>query len=192
MATYQDLLSEYKKLAKRADQRLVRLERAAELPGYKTATKWAYARAVKDIEHWSGTSGKPRFNTKAPENAQQLQAKINDIKQFLEAPTSTKSGITSVYKKRADTINKQYGTNFKWQDMANYYQSGMAKTLSEQFGSKTALKTIAEVQKNKKQIVEDIKKSQESNIVVADEMIQETVNDLLADNGLTMDLLKVL
>lgn len=193
MATYQDLLSEYKKLAKRADQRLVRLEKAAELPGYKTATKWAYHRAKHDIEAWAGHKvAKPRFNVAPPKNKQQLQAKIADIKTFLEAPTSTKSGITSVYKARAKTINETYGTKFTWQDMANYYQSGVAQKMSEAFGSDTALQTVAQVQKNKKKIIKDIEAAKQTNIVVDNEMIQATVNKLLADNGLTTELLQVL
>lgn len=194
MATYNELLKEYRKLAKRADQRLVRLEEASKQANYQTATKWAYERAKRDIEKWAGHSVlKPRFNVKPPENAQQLQAKINDIKTFIEAPTSTKTGITNVYKERAKTLNKNYGTNFKWQDMAAYYQSGMAQKLSEQFGSKTALKTVAEVQKNKKKILEDIEKSKSINIVVDDEMIQHTVNELVKGSGVELtELIEVL
>lgn len=109
----------YKRIAKVADQRLVRLEALSQVEGYQGAAQWAYQRAMYDIEKW-GYSKKRRFNTKPPADVNQLKAKINDIQAFLESPTSTKAGINAVYKKRAETFNANYGTNFKWQDFANF------------------------------------------------------------------------
>ena len=85
----------YHRIAKVADQRLVRLEKLEGQEGYGNALQWAYKRAMSDIETWSG-EGASRFNTKAPANANQLKAKINDIKTFLGSESSTKSGITEV------------------------------------------------------------------------------------------------
>ena len=50
-----------RKLAKRANQRLVRLEQAAEKKGMESATKYAYKSAVKDIKSLGKVTGKPRF-----------------------------------------------------------------------------------------------------------------------------------
>lgn len=160
----EDLVHYYRRLAKVADQRLVRLERLSQQKNYGNAKQWAYARAQRDIKAWTG-EGSNRFNTKPPENVNQLKAKINDIKTFLESASSTKRGITEVYKKRADTINNKYGTNFSWQDMANYFRGGKAEKDAKKFGSKTALKIIAVVQRNKDAIVQAIKKNKEINIV---------------------------
>lgn len=181
MATYEELEKEYRKLAKRADQRLVRLEGYKHDKNYATATQWAYAKAQKDIDKWGGTN---RFNTKPPATKTMLEAKINDIKNFLDSPTSTKAGITSVYKKRADTINKKYGTNFKWQDLATYYTSGMADKMDSKFGSKTALKTIAAAQKNKKDVIKAIKEGSENHLKLSDsENLNKKVNEFLVENG---------
>lgn len=179
----------YRRLAKTADQRLVRLEKASDQEYYKTATQWAYARAVKDIKKWikpGTTPDKFRFNTAPPKGQEDLLSKINDIKTFLASPTSTKKGITEVYKKRAETVNKKYGTDFTWQQLAKYYTSGQAELWDAKFGSKTALRTIAQLQKNKKKLIEDIEKADQKDIRVDSAVLQKTVEKALADNNLNI------
>lgn len=60
-ADWKEIQAESRKLAKRANQRLVRLERAAEKPGMKNILKYAYKAAVKDIKSTGKDTGKPRF-----------------------------------------------------------------------------------------------------------------------------------
>ena len=188
MADRAELLKEYRKLAKRADQRLVRLERYSAEENFQTATKWAYARAMRDIKQWSGEEA-TRFNTKPPENTQQLQAKINDIKQFLENKTSTKVGIIKVYKKKADTVNEKYGTDFTWDALADFYTSGIAEKLNKIFGSKTVLKAVAVIQKSKKEIVDAIKENRDRHIRVKDPIVENTVNKILNDQNIDISML---
>ena len=137
-APNEDIEHYYRRLAKQADQRLVRLEAAAHDPHYRGIKNWAYRRAIKDIEHWSG-EGSLRFNTKPPSTRQELEAKIQDIRQFLEAPTSTKSGVTKTYKKRADTINKNLGTNLTWDQLANFWESDKSRIMASELGSDVAI-----------------------------------------------------
>lgn len=60
-AKYEALAAENRKLAKRANQRLVRLERAAkEQKGMHSVLQYAYKSAMKDIKS-TGKKGKPRF-----------------------------------------------------------------------------------------------------------------------------------
>ena len=147
---YNELVKVYRTLAKSADQRLVRLEAYQHDKDFKTATKWAYARAMHDIGQWSGAEAK-RFNTAPPKSTTQLLAKIQDIKHFLESPTSTKKGIIDVYKKRADTLNRNMRKNdpswknLSWKDLAQYYESALNEKLDAQYGSKTALKQFNEL-----------------------------------------------
>ena len=146
--TLQDL---YTRLAKTADQRLVRLEKLSSQEGFQTAREWSYARAIKDIEKWN--AGKEykeqRFNRSMPKNEAQLKAKINDIRTFLQAPSSTKQGIVDIYKKRAETVNKKYGTSFTWEDLAKFYLKGMNKKLEKEGGSDTILRAIGIIQSAK-------------------------------------------
>ena len=187
------LVQYYRRLAKTADQRMVRLEKASEQPYFKVATEWAYAKATRDILKWippgDNKSTKLRFNTKPPEG-EDLIAKINDIKSFLSSPTSSKQGIINVYKKRADTVNKKYGTNFTWKQLAKYYDSGQAELWDAKFGSKTALMTIASLQKNKKKLVKAIKEADRKDIRINSKdssMIKKTVEMALKDNKLNIE-----
>ena len=132
----------YRRIAKVADQRLVRLERLADQAGYGNADQWAYKKAMRDISTWSGDAA-TRFNTKPPENIKQLQAKINDIKAFLGAPSSTKSGIQRVYQSRANTINNKYGTNFSTGDLEDLFSSAFWKKVdAKKIDSDTVMKAI--------------------------------------------------
>lgn len=135
----------YRRLAKTADQRLVRLERASKEKYYEPATDWAYASAMRDIHTWNGQTAS-RFNTAPPTNHEKLVAKINDIKKFLESPTSTKTGIKNVYIKKVNTFNERYGTDLTWDELAKYYDRRVADRMSAKFGSKTALKIIGRIQ----------------------------------------------
>ena len=151
----EDINSYYKRLAKVADQRLRRLEDLGKQPGYENAWKWAYSNAMRDIDKWGG---KNRFDTKAPEDPRQLKAKINDIKAFLGAKTSTKSGITNVYKKRAASWNEHYKTNISWEDLAEYYSKEINKKIEKDMASEVANKSIAVIRSYMKQgkTIEDL------------------------------------
>ena len=133
----------YRRLAKVADQRLVRLERLAEQENYHVVKEWAYKRAQEDISRWGGSN---RFNTAPPQNTNQLKAKINDIRAFLESGTSTQKDINTIYKKRADTINSKYGTNFTWQDIADFYGRDKNEALDAKYGSKQVAMAIGVIQ----------------------------------------------
>ena len=181
---YNELVKVYRTLAKSADQRLVRLEAYRHEKGFKTAEKWAYARAMHDIEQWSGSEAN-RFNTAPPASKTDLVSKIQDIKHFLQSPTSTKQGIISVYKKKADSLNKTMRkdnpdwTDLTWKDMAQYFDSKLHDKIDEQYGSKTKFKIISALKKNKKAILEDINEKKNQHIKVEDEVLQITIEDLI-------------
>lgn len=143
-----ELMTEYRRLSKRADQRLVRLEKLAESDdtNYQGVLSYSYKKAAQDAKKWGSTGERPRFNVKPPETAGEIKAKIKDIEAFLESPTSTKKGITDVYKKRADTFNKRFGKKgdrpVTWQELANYYKSDQAKALDKRYGSKTIARAV--------------------------------------------------
>ena len=135
----------YRRLAKTADQRLVRLEKLSKEKYFEPATDWAYSSAMRDIKTWNGQTAK-RFNTAPPVSEEKLIAKINDIKKFLDSSTSTKTGITNAYIKKANTFNEKYGTDFTWDQVAKYFDRKTADRFAAKFGSKTALKVIGRIQ----------------------------------------------
>lgn len=101
-----ELFRELTKLSKRANQRLVRLERAF---GKDT---WA-SRKLKNrldtepTQAWTNT-GRVRVNKSM--TITQLRAAIKATKQFLNSQTSTVSGIKKVREKQIKNISKALGT----------------------------------------------------------------------------------
>ena len=166
MATYSDLLKEYRKLAKRADQRLVRLEKLSQQKGFEGVLRYGYARAQRDIKVWGGANA-TRFNIKPPQagliegesaaehqKAQEriLKSKIADIKKFLDpnqTKTSTKSQILKVYKHRANEINKKFGSGFTWQDLADFHERGVWEKLQARYGYRTAFRVMERLRVDK-------------------------------------------
>lgn len=178
----------YRRIAKVADQRLVRLEKLAQDEHFKNVEKWAYAGALNDIHRWSGDNAK-RFNTAPPKDDRELLSKIKDIQSFIEKPTSSKRGIVEIYKKRADSINKKQGTKFTWQQIATYFESGLADKSDKQLGSATtALSIINERIKKLDKIQSDIEEANDSIVRISgNDAINEKVNEWLSANELDID-----
>ena len=195
-----ELLKVYRTVAKSADQRLVRLEKLTQEENFKIADKWAYARAIRDIEQYSG-EGATRFNVKPPKSTAGLIAKIEDIKTFLRAPSSTKTGIKSMYIDRAAKINKDYGTNFTWEDIGTFFEDKNWKYLgggkhedSGKYESKTMLKAIGTVKRNfsKEDLKKAIKTGSEIDVKVPDDQVGRTIKKILKNKKQSKMLLDLL
>ena len=180
---YKKYLKEYNKLAKKADRRMRELERFSRYPEFENILNYAYRTAVKTIEkNWTPPGQKekaPRWQRNAPADTRTLKAKIKDIENFLGRKTSTVTGVKDVYKKRADKINEKYGTNFTWQELANYFDTGFADKTNDKYGSKTVLVAIGEIQKNKDEVVKALQEKVPVHIQVDNISVQSTVNNFL-------------
>ena len=138
-AEWKSIQKESRKLAKRANQRIVRLERAAKKPGMDKILKYAYKSAIADIKTLGSdvkeskgklVSKKPRFkeNVKLVDafddagkilkgkamykaNVQLQRTKIKMMKEFLGAASSTiGQGISGA----AEGLNKTIGIKRIW------------------------------------------------------------------------------
>lgn len=180
-AEYAAELKKYKSLAKKADQRLVRLEKLSKEPGYENVLKWSYKKAMKDIKYWGGEKAS-RFNVKAPGRLDQLRSKIRDIEKFLFSKSSTKSSIKQVFKKRQQTYKRQYGLKLKMDDMNDFFNSEefmRTQSLEDGYTSKTYMRAIGEIQGNEKKILDAIKKNKDVNLNIDDDLVNDAVNHLL-------------
>lgn len=159
----------YTRLAKVADQRLVRLEQLSGQENFKGIEKFAYARAQKALDVWGGT----RFNIKMPESVNLRNEKIADMIHFLQSPTSTKAGIVDIYKRRAETIKKDYGIDLNWQDMGKLME---AFSDDDSGGSPTKVKALGVI----KQIdANGLQATLEKNPNVSDEMVRIAASNYL-------------
>lgn len=178
--TYDSLVKEYRKLAKRADQRLVRLEKLSTQKDFKQVKQWAYKNAATDAALWGANPEKPRFNISPPKTKTQLQAKIRDIQNFLDKPTSTRAGIVKVYESKAKTLNekyKEYGLDLNWSDVGTFFESNLYKKLSKKYSSGTVIKAIATMKKNDDQILKDFQEHKASHVKTEDNDI--IINDAI-------------
>lgn len=142
MARAKNLLAEWeeisklsRKLAKRANQRLVRIEQYSKREGLSEIKKFAYKKAADWISRnfKPGRSGKPRYkeyvslDKSLERNGKKLQGddlyreniriqkqRIKAMNEFLKSDTSTlgrtkdTQGIKNVFDKRTQTINEKY------------------------------------------------------------------------------------
>ena len=190
--TGESTIDYYTRLAKQADQRLVRLEKLSTEPGYENITKWAYAQAQHDIKALFGED-RTRFNVRPRKlksgqfSEKQMQAAISSMKQFLLSPTSTKSGINKVYGERAKTINERYGTDFDWKELAQFFENTMDTLLDLQYGSKTKMRAIGTIQRHQWKSVDDINDyveyAKSHNLKVPDDEVVNMAKKMLEKHG---------
>lgn len=177
----------HRRLAKQADQRLVRLEKLAEKEGYEGALTYSYGLATKNAAIYGSTSEKKRFNITPPKSKKQLQAKINDMIQFLNSPTSTKGGIDKMYKKRTQTLNEKYGTDFTWQEAGKFFES-QKDAFKEKWESGLVLKAIGRLQKHADVIKEELQAFSKKHEVVSDDEVNAAIFKMIQKNGLEKSL----
>lgn len=153
-----------RKLAKRANQRMKRLEDYAKRPGYSSITKYAYARAEEYIREYIKKTGKPRFTERVKldknikgdnedevykKNVQKHRMIIKAMEEFLGSQSSTlgksrsgkqTEGIKAIYDKRAQTITdeflKKYGLSMSADDLKRFFDSKKQAKLEKDYGSK--------------------------------------------------------
>lgn len=176
---------QYKNLVHKANLRIDKLMKLSKFEGYKNVKKWSLANLIYSAKGRGYLTKTGKISSKIPETEAEIQKRIKALQTFLSSITSTKVGINELYQKRADTINERYGTNFTWQDIGTYFESGISQKYDEKYGSKTALKAIGEIQKQSDLIQQEVKQHKAKTIRVDDSELQTTVDQLLKDRTLT-------
>lgn len=165
-----DLLKEFKRMAKQADTRLERLEkaRAANPAENGEILQYAYKRAVRDINDFMYAKvqegRKPRFNNLyGVNNNRQLKAKMRAVQRFIGSKSSTVKGIRESYAKRAAALSNRYkdeGLKITASTLAKIFDSGLWDKMKDRhFTSDTIFKTIAFIQKNKGKMAKQLKET---------------------------------
>ena len=176
----------YNRMGGTANKRLERLEKYAKEDNYKAALNYAYAGAVFDVRDMNPNAKNVRFTLKLKKtktgdvDLRDLHSKINAVQTFLEAKTSTKTGITSMYEKRAKTVNEKLGTDYTWNDLGQYFEKKKyTKSGKRTMGSDTMLKAayiIKESADDPKKMDEIIRSNQRFN---KDKVLKRVVKDLV-------------
>lgn len=199
MASYEELRKEYVKLAKRADQQMVRLEALSHEAHFRDVLSWAYGRAAHNIESWegkkTGPADRPRFNRNIPDNMKELKQRLTDVEQFLNSSTNTKRKIIDLYKRRVETINKNMETDLTWKEFADLTESGVFDEMKEDYGSSTTFDVIAELQQKRDKFKDLVKRERERRIDISEELdkigdynivMKDAIQKELDKHGLTL------
>lgn len=171
---WEQLATEARMLAKRANQRMKRIERYSERPGMGGIKEYAYKKAQNYIEKnlgmGTGPAGRFKEHIKLydvetdkmgfigakqknlsteqlselyKQNVRLQRNRIKAINEFLESESSvlgtSKYGITRIYDKRTETINKKYlskyGLELSENDLKRFFDSKKQAKLAEIVGS---------------------------------------------------------
>lgn len=103
----QELFNELKKLSKRANQRIVRLER--EFGKDTWATKYLKEKlSTEPLQAWT-ISGRVKVNKSM--TVTQMKATIKATKEFLNSSISTKRGVKKAKQKAIKTLKTRFSTD---------------------------------------------------------------------------------
>lgn len=165
-ARINELKTEYRKLAIQANRRMTNLEKLSENPEYEAVLGYAYKDVMHDLE---ALTGQKRFShdierlSAEETDIRHLVALINIATEFMESISSTKTGIDKVYKQRARTINKKFGTNFTPKDMRIFFESSIWDKLNDKLGSPVAMLVVRQIQEEPEKILKDIEESKQKH-----------------------------
>lgn len=123
----QKLFNELKKLSKRANQRIVRLEREFGKDTWATK-KLRDKLEAEPLQAWSKT-GRVKVNKSM--TTTQMKATIKATQQFLNSKTSTKRGIKQVKKTTIKQLAKSLGTDDE--DLTNEEAEALYDMLSDDY-----------------------------------------------------------
>lgn len=140
-----DLYAIRKKLAKRLNQRMRRLESAGIDYGAIKIFKQDVARYYPGNKGFKESLGKTKGIS--------VKHEISLLQNLLNLPTSTLPGIKKIRKKAMGTFEARYNVKFKnVQQYEDFIASSTWKKLDELYGSATALDIIAKSQKTVSEI----------------------------------------
>lgn len=153
-----------KKLAKRLNQRMRRLESAGIYYGAIKTYKQDVARYYPGNKGFKESLGKSKGIT--------VKHEISLIQNLLNMPTSTLQGIHRIRKKAMNTFEEKYNVHFKnVQEYEDFIESDTWKKMDKLYGSNTALDLIATSEKT----VEQVRKSVEDFLKKTDKYKSEDI-----------------
>ena len=187
--TYKIKYKEFKRIAHTADERLRQIrDNYSKRPNFENMINWAYRRAMKDIQSWSGEDAHT-FNRDVPRQQtedftlKQLKAKINDIKSFLNMPTSTITGTIEVYQKRADSLNENNGTNFTWEELGTVFEDKENNTFYQK-GGVSYVKAVSYLKDNEQALLQSLEDNSRLVIKTGNRKANQMARDLIKEYGL--------
>lgn len=153
----QELFNELKKLSKRANQRIVRLER--EFGKDTWATKYLKEKlATEPLQAWT-ISGRVKVNKSM--TVTQMQATIKFTKEFLNSSISTKRGIKKAKQKAITTLKTRFSTDVseityeETEALYNLFEDKEVNSVTNYLKGSTVLDIVEEFREREKKNFSD-------------------------------------
>lgn len=153
----QELFNELKKLSKRANQRIVRLER--EFGKDTWATKYLKEKlATEPLQAWT-VSGRVKVNKSM--TVTQMQATIKFTKEFLNSSISTKRGIKKAKQKAIKTLKTRFSTDVseityeESEALYNFFEDKEVNSVTNYLKGSTVLDIVEEFREREKKNFSD-------------------------------------
>ena len=177
-------LKDFKKLAKRADERLRQIrDNYSKRKGFENMINWVYKKAMRDIKHWSGNDA-TTFNQGASKlSLNQLRAKKHDVEEFLNAPTSKISSTVDLYQRRADTLNERYGTNFSWEELGTVFEDKENNDFYQK-GGISYVEAVGYMKDNEEALLQSLEDNSRLVIKTGSRKANQMARDLISEYGL--------
>jgi hypothetical protein len=196
----EQLLREYRKEMRRANDKLRALEKLADDPDYEGVLKFAYRVAQRDIKEFGlGDPDLVRYRIPydpktGKYNTNKLKAMLKRVQAFNDMPTSSKASIKKLYMKDASNFNKAFGTNFTWQELRTFTKASDWDRLKLEYGSDVLVNTIRNyINKQKKKVNNAAEKvadaSMKHKVITKETSVADDWMKRLEEQGLRVDLL---
>ena len=145
--------AEYRRAVERVNKQLYRLEKHYAKTG-ENLMATAYSGVQRDIKSFFGEQ--KRFSKSMPATLRDYQKRMNAINRFYSKPSATITGMQNIYGKRAQSWSKIMGAKITSEQMKNVFESGLYKELTDLYGSKTALKKLGMIERQKSRIMQQM------------------------------------
>lgn len=173
--------ADYRRAVSRVNKQLYRLEKHYAATG-ENIMATAYLGLQRDIKSFFGDQ--KRFSKSMPATVREYQKRMNAINRFYSKPSATISGMANIYGKRAKTWSKRMGANITADQMKNVFESGLYKELTDLYGSKTALKKLGMIERQKARIMKQIEAGQKITFLGSG---ARELNEALRDDNFALD-----
>lgn len=149
---YQVFDNELRLMAKRANQRMVELERRGLAPSSYQAAQSKLAYLGRPARN-----GVRRFSETGKGTRAEIAQMKKQIRQFLESPTTTLSGLRDVKKRTVESAKRRFGDFSKWMTDDEYMQ--IWESLGDEqpgYGSQTVFELVETTVRTRKEAGKDV------------------------------------
>lgn len=150
---------EYRLAVQRVNKQMRRLEKHYGMQEGSKLYSTAYVGIQKYIKKHFGEQ--KTFSKEMPADMNIFRSRINAIRRFYEKPSSTLSGMHTVYEKHAVTLSRIFSDSEKTvkitaDDLKDFFDNGLWKAVEDKYGSGKTMRYWRTIERQKGRIIEQL------------------------------------